>query len=255
MTSYAHSIGHRIHSLSVEDIRYFFDDQFPIKNTIPTVNFDLTDDTPVLLFAPSRPSAFKFPAGAIVDYVLSNNDETDKFGESGATNLEQIVHYMHMLEMWHMASQAYKDIKSKNVNVQEVCPCLVDEHENEIIDYLTTIYEMFKDWIPAPIDGERKWPTYRNRKGRELIIPFNVKSPSYKAAYDKRDGRKIEGELFRTIDGEEYQIVPELKDSKSWNSYWKSKVVDTEITEEQQDSYNFAMYMFCKIKYLTEGLN
>ena len=117
MTTYAKDVAHSLHSLSVEDIRYFFDEQFPISNTIPTVNLNLTG-SPVLSFAPSRPSAFKFPAGAIVDFVLSNNDQTRTFGLAGETHLEEIVHYMHMLEMWNMASKSirrlFTDVSGKN---------------------------------------------------------------------------------------------------------------------------------------------
>ena len=59
--------------------------------------------------------------------------------------------------------------------------------------------------------------------------------------------------MFRTIDNEEYQIVPELTDSKSWNSYWKDKFINLKNKEDQhQNSYNFAMYMYCKINYLKD---
>ena len=81
---------------------------------------------------------------------------------------------MHMLDMWHEASQVYKNIKLKNKNVQVVCPCLVDEQDNGIIKYLTNLSERFQNWIPPPIDGERKWPT-RNRKGRAHIVSYKVK--------------------------------------------------------------------------------
>ncbi len=97
-TTFSEIVAHNMHSLSVEDIHYFFDDKFPINNTLPTVNFDLTG-SPVLLFAPSRPSVFKFPGGAAFDFILSNNDQPDKFGELGLTTLEEIMHQMHMLEM------------------------------------------------------------------------------------------------------------------------------------------------------------
>ena len=246
MTSYSRSVAHHLHSISVEDIRYFFDDQFPINNTVPTINFDLTDTTPVLLFAPTRPSVFKFPAGAIVDYVLSNNDKTDKFGASGLTSLEEIVHHMHMLEMWNMASQVYKDIKQKNLNIKKVCPCLVNEQENGIIQYLTNMSQRFQNWIPAPIDGERKLPTGGSNERQYVAYVWGGKQ--YSVDGSPRTGRKIEGEMVRTIDGEEYQIVPELKDSTSWNSYWKAKVSMLESKEDQQQhSYNFAMYMYCKL--------
>ena len=130
-TSFIQHVGHLLHSISVEDIRYFFDDQFPVDNKVPTVNLDLAGP-PVLMYAPSRPSEFKFPAGAAVDYILSNNDDSLKFGSAGTTTLEEIVHHMHMLEMWNMASKLYREIESNDVDPQNVCPCLVN-NEKEII--------------------------------------------------------------------------------------------------------------------------
>jgi len=239
MTAFSQNVGHLVHSLSVEDIRYFFDDQFPIDNTVPTVNFDLTG-TPVLKYAPSRPSAFKFPAGAAIDFILSNNDQRFKFGSAGDTNLEEIVHQMHMLEMWKMASKVYRDIKAKGVDTQKVCPCLVNEEENGLIDHMALIFKAFQEWIPYKIvEGERRIPI---RASRTIC--------NYKSNYPpkiEREGRHIKGEMYKFINGEEYQIVPELKDSKSWNSYWKSKVISSEHDEQQL--FSFAMYMYCKINF------
>ena len=318
MTSYAEDVAHNLHSLSVEDIRYFFDEQFPITNTIPTVNMNLTG-SPVLLFAPSRPSVFKFPGGAAVDYILSNNDETDKFEAQGETTLEEIIHQMHMLEMWHMTSKIYKDIKLKDLDIEEVCPCLINEEKNGIVEELTFIAGLLRDWLPYKIvDGKRTIPLGQ-AKGSKSIDQMYYKrldkhqrqardgtsfaqtgyqhgsnrlyknlrqardgtsfaqtgyqhgsNRLYKNLRQARDGtsfaqtgyqhgsnrlyknsrtpkKYIEGEIYETINGEEFQIVPELKDSKTWNNYWKDKVYEKESTEQKQRMYNFAMYMYCKL--------
>ena len=268
MTSYAEDVAHNLHSLSVEDIRYFFDEQFPITNTIPTVNMNLTG-SPVLLFAPSRPSVFKFPGGAAVDYILSNNDETDKFEAQGETTLEEIIHQMHMLEMWHMTSKIYKVIKLKDLDIEEVCPCLINEEKNGIVEELTFIAGLLRDWLPYKIvDGKRTIPLGQARGSKSFDQMFYKRLDKHQR--QARDGtsfaqtgyqhgsnrlyknsrtskKYIEGEIYETINGEEFQIVPELKDSKTWNNYWKDKVYEKESTEQKQRMYNFAMYMYCKL--------
>ena len=251
MTSFFVDVAHGMHSITVEDIQYFFDEKFPIENSLPTANLDLTGPK-VLMFVPSRPSSFKFPGGAAVDFILSNNDDPLKFGSAGQTSLEEIVHQMHMLEMWNKASKMYKTIKTKRLDTQQICPCLVSHEQKEkIIDRLALLSTVLQARIPEPIvDGERRLPI---RQGRSMR--WNA---WYKVSIDNldkvdgtsstRQARKIEGEIYRTIDGEEYQIVPELKDSKTWNSYWKSKFIQPDSKEaHKQRMFDFAMYMYCKI--------
>ena len=164
MTTYVVDVAHGVHSISVEDIRYFFDNQFPVNNTVPTTNLNLTGP-PVLLFAPSRPSDFKMPGGAAVDYILANNDDPLTFSQAGKTTLEEIVHQMHMIEMWNKASKLYKDIISRNLNTQEVCTCLVDEKEPVLISAMYTFSEDFHNTIPEPIiNGERRIPLGKSRE-------------------------------------------------------------------------------------------
>merc|ERR1719495_1050563 len=87
LNSFALNAGHLSHSITVEDIRYFFDKDFPVDNSIPTVNSNLTGDH-LLDHAPSRPSDFKFPAGAAFDFLLKNNDDPSKFMWNGLTTLK-----------------------------------------------------------------------------------------------------------------------------------------------------------------------
>ena len=245
MTSFFVDVAHGMHSITVEDIKYFFDEKFPIENSLPTANLDLTGPK-VLMFVPSRPSDFKFPGGAAVDFILSNNDDPLKFGSAGQTSLEEIVHQMHMLEMWNKASKMYKTLKTKRLDTQQICPCLVShEVKEKIIDRLALIFTVLQARIPEPIvDGERRIPI-RQSRGMTWTSLYDGDGEAL-----TRQARKIEGEIYRTIDGEEYQIVPELKDSQTWNSYWKSKVSTKEIPKESmQKLYNFAMYMYCQINF------
>jgi hypothetical protein len=256
MTLYAQSVAHSLHSLSVEDIRYFFDEQFPIDNSVPTINFDLTSKTNVLPYAPSRPSVFKFPGGAWFDYIINNNDKPEKFGSRGLTNLEELAHQMHMLEMWHHASIIYKDIATKNINTEEVCPCLVNEQKNEIFARIEEYAKLFKIWFVTPvIDGVRTIPARHARCGLWTIDQGITRPTRGRRDTEEADNAEelvAHGVVLQTIGGKKYQIVPELTDSKSWNSYWQATVVSTKndpdsIKVRRQSMFNFAMYMYCKI--------
>ena len=158
MTNYGASVAHPIHSITVEDIRYFFDPDFPVENTIPTGNDDIKENAELVLrYAPSSKSSFKFPAFAAFDYILSNNDEPMKFGINGLTTLEKLGHQLHMQEIWMKASLMYKVIKTKQIDTASVCPCLVDEENNGILKGVNDIAHDFKLWMPQPIvDGFRK---------------------------------------------------------------------------------------------------
>merc|ERR1712168_1697833 len=128
--NFKYNVGHAIHSLTVEDIRYFFDENFPVDNDIPTVNTNLSGP-PIIPNAPSFPSKYRFPLGSTLDRILLNNDDPNAFFDRGLTSLEELGHAAHMLEMLFKASEVYKTLD--NIDIESVCPCLVDEESNGIL--------------------------------------------------------------------------------------------------------------------------
>ena len=74
----AEAASHGIHSITVKNIRHYFDSSFPEVNDIPTVNSKLDDKDLVL---PSTPfgSDFETPGMGMMDRVLSNDDGSDNF--------------------------------------------------------------------------------------------------------------------------------------------------------------------------------
>ena len=67
-----------MHSITVEDIRYFFDPDFPVNNSVPTVNMDLEGDH--IVMAQSVPSEFKFPGKQYLMFSRVSNSGSD-FGK------------------------------------------------------------------------------------------------------------------------------------------------------------------------------
>ena len=102
-----HAAGHGIHSLTVRDVRYYFDPTaFPEDtNRIPTVNPDFDDGgDAVFRSAPLGVDAHT-PGMRVLDQVMSHGGN---FMVQGLSTLEKIAHGMHMNEVWQKASFAYR---------------------------------------------------------------------------------------------------------------------------------------------------
>merc|ERR1711942_537212 len=149
--NFKYNVGHLIHSLTVEDARFFFDENFPVENNIPTVNTNLTSGPPVLTYTPSFPSKFLFPLGSTLDRILLNNDDPNAFAEKQLTTLEELGHAAHMLEMLFKASQIYKSLGY--LDIDSVCSCLVDEEANGIIEELEYLAEIMNSTVEE--EGDR----------------------------------------------------------------------------------------------------
>jgi len=241
------NVGHVIHSLTVEDVRFFFDENFPIKNNIPTVNTNLTAGPPVLTYAPSFPSKFRFPLGSTLDRILLNNDDPNAFGEKQLTTLEELGHAAHMLEMLFKASQIYKSLD--NLDIDSVCSCLVDEEANGIIEELEYLAEIFNSTVEEQgdrvvfdefcIDGQDN----AVRKGRRKKDTNNF----YGSTYTCPKGGCREQRTIHACPN-----VPELTDSYSWNIFKHDIAGPMEYDENTQMGTNVAIYLRCKIAMLLQ---
>jgi len=243
--NFRYHVGHVIHSLTVEDVRFFFDENFPVDNNIPTVNLNLTAGPPVLPYAPSFPSKFKFPLGTTMNRILLNNDDLNAFSEKGSTTLEELGHAAHMLEMLFKASQIYKTVE--NLDITKVCPCLVDEEANGIIEELEYAAEILRN--TADELGERV------KYGNECVS-------SQDTVVSKRKGRAVA--CFRccycsTKGGRQKRSilacpnVPELTDSYSWNIFQHDVAgpMDNAPGRERIGT-GVGLYLYCKIAMLSQ---
>jgi len=246
--NFKYHVSHVIHSLTVEDVRFFFDENFPVDNNIPTVNLNLTAGPPVLPYAPSFPSKFKFPLGSTMDRILLNNDDPNAFSEKGLSTLEELGHAAHMLEMLFKASQIYKTVENlENLDIAKVCPCLVDEEANGIIEELEYLAEIMRE--TADELGERV------KYGNECIS-------SQDTVVSKRKGRAITcryccycccngGREQRSISA--CPNVPELTDSYSWNIF-KHDVAGPmdNAPGRERIGTGVGLYLYCKIAMLSQ---
>merc|ERR1719239_8618 len=121
--------AHGIHSLTLNDIRMYFDPHAKADNGIPTVNVDrstpnLLNENPVLL---DQPTTFSFPPLHILDVILSNMDDTE-YGIKNSNIIDKIAHDLHMSEIWTSAAKYVKELYEEPLG-NETCSCLISSHE------------------------------------------------------------------------------------------------------------------------------
>eukprot|EP00116_Pleurobrachia_bachei_P012517 sb/3472779/ len=101
-SNYGMAIAHRLHSLTVEDIRYYFGVTVPADNGIPTVNLDMTPNAARVL--PNAPLAtyddsFSSMGLKHLDKILRHMDDK-KYSIINYNTLEKVAHTFHMSELW-----------------------------------------------------------------------------------------------------------------------------------------------------------
>ena len=222
----AKAASHGIHSITVKDIRRYFDTSFPKVNDIPTVNSKLDDRDLVLPSAPFG-SEFETPGMGIMDRVLSNDDGSDNFMIQGLTPMEKIAHGMHMIELWEKASHDLKKIKADPPS-SKVCSCAVDETGNGMLEELNNIAMTLR--------------TFSDQHRTNMCFNFweiTLFSYNCKAEDSSKD-----------VDLTKMPKMPELQDSKSWAT-WKPMLKGS--MPNDNEIHHFAMYLYCKINALEKN--
>ena len=272
LDDFSSHVAHNLHSITLQDIQFFFDPTFPEGNDVPTVNTDLTSDMEILLQAPSRPSVYKFPSGAALDFILMNNDNIDSLMEKRTSSLEKISHAAHMQEMWYKVSLQYKKLEKTEIDLDQVCSCLVDEQSNKIIDRLQDIandlrkekevimfefadqevHENHEETDTERI-GKAMAPHSRGYRQGKAMAPHSRGYRQGKAMAPHSRGYRQEKEIaahrspyeHTKAHGDDDLIPsPELTDSKSWE-FWK-KNIDAPMNDAEME-YSAALYFRCKM--------
>jgi len=150
--TYNMSVAHGIHSITIQDIKSFFGVSVTENNGIPTANPDLLGDE-VLPNAPSihlDPELIT-PVMQMMDFILTNNDDKNKFMVRGLSSIEKLAHVFHMYELWAKTAIVYKEITGNPPEDEQLlCGCLTDEVTNGIHDSLGTIFQFMKNFRSNP---------------------------------------------------------------------------------------------------------
>ena len=132
LDNFAYPVAHGLHSITIEDIEYFFKvDKVPEMNGIPSDNTNLSDlDNLILYNAPPMKfdQGFKTPGMRAMDEIMSKGKEELFF--MGTNVLEKIGHALHMHKLFAGAGQAYQDVlKNPPTSENMVCECINDVYE------------------------------------------------------------------------------------------------------------------------------
>lgn len=225
-----HAASHGIHSLTLQELQYFFDPSATKDNKIPMINFNLS--SPDLLL-PSVPdlklnNSFLTPSMNSVDHIL-RNWENENFFMRDASVLEMLVHNLHMYETLSVSGKIYKTIKRKpKKNMRRLCKCM-KKGEDEVLANLERAANFFRTG-----KGESSWR--RNDYAWIIIIIFkrSSKCKSMINAMNPRSSHSSTGNLTE---------VPPLVSSAVWET-WKPQM---HIPMEAQWNYELAHYINCKL--------
>lgn len=137
------AVSHRIHSLSLQDLRQFIDPDAPKANGIPTINVDQTSDIVILNNTRDDPSPFAASGLRALDSVLSNvknlryeiakGSDMDKRAPLVMTRL---IHEFHMQDLWALMKPIYDKLVANPPENRQLCPCITDIENNKVLGYL-----------------------------------------------------------------------------------------------------------------------
>jgi len=215
--------GHGLHSLTVNDLCFYFDEKAGEKNGIPTVNFNLSGPA-ILENAQYIQLAHNYftPAYSALDHVLSNIDDP-MYGVKNANALDMIAHALHMQELWSVAGKAYKGLRRRTLT-RKVCKCL-----DETYGAMTAL-------VMKEVAKQIRTPelVYTRPDG------VNTTDPSYSVYKYSFTYKKVakNGKLVGS---------PSIVDELTWAERRDGMFMPAEAVIEE--GRQLAMYIFCKMKY------
>merc|ERR1719275_490581 len=138
-------IAHGIHSLTLADLRHYFNPKANETNNIPTVNRNLSSSEPILNDAPDigRSGRFQTMGLLVAEEVVLNEDRD--WDIANADILGKFLHALHMHEMWTETSRVYQTLLANPPTDPNFCPCLVDVENNGIYFHLRKIAILIRE--------------------------------------------------------------------------------------------------------------
>jgi len=261
------AVAHRLHSLRLEDVRYYFKEDTPDDNGIPVVNFDISPNADrVLRNMPlsGYDTSFQTIALRHTDQVLSKMSDKN-WGIKHYSTVDELVHVHHMAELWERSKSYYNNFV-ESPPTDELCNCLRDIDENFVMPELQLLALKIK--FPGLTSGEPNLPYGKNGdKNKKLprkkyerytyeefqyarFISELVRSKSGKKDYMEKlkkfdfggdEDDVVDRAMKELIDGDKGEEHP-LDDEKGWAFMKKAfKKMD------EHDNFQFGMFMYCML--------
>jgi len=134
---FAKHVSHAIHSLTIEDIKMYFNKNVGEDNGIPVVNPMLRDEPRVLDNAPYMNYDEEFVTDGMKHFdVIMKGVNMDGWRLTAFELLERLSHVYHMSEIWAAAGKEYKKVAKKVDVDSELCDCVRDMETNGLAKYL-----------------------------------------------------------------------------------------------------------------------
>lgn len=250
---FAPLVAHNIHSLTLEDIRYFFKEDATEENGIPTVNMDLSSDKRVLPNAPLAGYDEDFSTYGIkaFDRVMRNMNRT-WWGIENQSVLDRVYHAFHMAEIWDHAAKQYKIVEKLLDPQSDICDCITDVENNDVMNYLNLLAFQMK--YPGITTGNKTLTdAYLTKREKRSV---HMDKPVYTDHIHRRFTLiDFGGVNFELSDVELLKDVAEqLIDGADVTSQRLDSVENYEILKElskhgleREGYYDVAVFMFCKL--------
>lgn len=124
------AVAHGIHSITLEDIRYYFKKNTTEKNNVSTVNYDLKDKQLVLQQAKMYGYDIYTMGMRHLDQILRDMDKKNWY-LANYSPLEKLAHTIHIHEVWAKAKVHYGSISLHKIS-KDVSAYVTDKKTMEL---------------------------------------------------------------------------------------------------------------------------
>jgi len=240
-SSFWHGAAHGLHSLSLEEIRHYFEPDAPEENKIPVVNTNLSAEQTILFNAPLRgyDKDLQTMALKVMAYFMLH-DKPDFF-EQGLNTLEKLTHQYHMHEIYMVAAPIYKKMKEDPPTDQELCPCVNDVTANGILTELVNIAKLLKYFGRQPRSLKYLGGCHgcHGRRRRNALNTIEIIA-QYKEEYMADSSMENAAKLMHVNPWKPNTLVgPE-----QWISY---EAMLTYSMLDEKELNDFTVFMYCKL--------
>jgi len=253
-SSFWHGAAHGLHSLHLEEIRYFFEPNATENNKIPVVNKNLSSRQTILFDAPLAGYDEHFNTMAIkVMAFFMLNDRPDFF-EQGLNTLEKLTHQYHMHEIYAAAAPIYNKMKENRPTDPELCSCVNDITGNGILIEMANIARQLKYFQSERMPRSR-WldkEKYADGSKRKYNREKRKKRNADEADNGSAKISDLEEEYFANPTVE---TADRLLDARPWKGnslvgpeQWVSyQAMLTSSMLEEEELNDFATFMYCRL--------
>lgn len=256
-TSFWRGAAHGLHSLSLEEIRHFFEAEAPVENKIPVVNSNLSSENTILFNAPlwGYDEDFKTMALKVLSYFMLN-DKPD-FYQQGVNIWEKIGHQYHMHEIYAAAAPIYRKMKDNPPTDPDLCPCVNDVTGNGILKQMVNIAKTLKYFARQPRATAKTKEKYKYEDGTKIKNKYREKRSLQERK--RRDTNEPEENLTQLeqayLADRSIENADKLLDVNPWHTntltgpeqwiQYEAMLAASMLEEEELN--DFSVFMYCKL--------